>query len=278
MEEKVFFDTSDGLKLCGILSTPKQKTDKCIILCHGIGNVDKEEDGVFTQLAKKLTDVGFAVFRFDFRGQGESEGKSIDMTITKEMEDLESAIKFLQEKEYREFGILGASFGGGAVSLFTSKHSELVKALVLWNAGIDYSSKITPVTPWGKKYFGKPAFDRAEKFGFTEIGSKGFNVGKNLMDEIKILEPWKGLVGINNPILFIHGDKDSYIPYSDSVKYSKLFKNAKLITIEGGEHGFHDNSKHAEQADKATAEFFLKHMQYKSYVVSSLLHSSELLQ
>lgn len=76
------------------------------------------------------------------------------------------------------------------------------------------------------------------------------------MNELKTLKPWEGLIDINTPILFIHGDKDSYIPYSDSVKYSKLFKNAKLVTIESGEHGFHDNPKHEEQADKATVEFF----------------------
>lgn len=44
-EEKVYFGTSDGLRLCGILSRPVNGTDKCIVLCHGI-TVDKEEDGI----------------------------------------------------------------------------------------------------------------------------------------------------------------------------------------------------------------------------------------
>ena len=254
MEEKIFFKTSDGLRLCGILSVPKQKTQKCIILCHGI-TVDKEEDGIFTELARKLSNAGFTVFRFDFRGHGESEGKSVDMTTTKEAEDIEFAVKFLQEKGYKNFGILGASFGGGAVSLFIGENPNAAKALVLWNANIDYADILKPTTRWHIKYWGKPAFDRAEKFGFTEIGSGKFKVGKNLMNELKTLEPWKGLMNISVPILFIHGDKDSYIPYSDSVKYSKLFKNANLVTIEGGEHGFH-----AEKADKATVEFFLKNL------------------
>lgn len=259
MEEKVYFKTSDGLKLCGILSKPSKATDKCIILCHGI-TVDKEEDGIFTNLARKLCDSGFAVFRFDFRGHGESEGKSVDMTIAGEVSDLMAAVKFLQEKEYQEFGILCASFGGGAVSLFASKYQALVKALVLWNAAIDYEQWMNPTLPWPVKYFGKPVFDRAEKFGFTKIGSRKFKIGKKLLDEINVLEPWKGLVNINSPILFVHGDQDSYVSYSDSVKYSKLFKNATLVTIEGGEHGFHDNPKHAEQADRKTIEFFLKNL------------------
>lgn len=258
-ESKLWFKTSDGLKLCGILSKPQNSTGKCVILCHGI-TVDKEEDGIFTELAYKLCSSGFAVFRFDFRGHGESEGKSVDMTILGETKDLEAAVKFLRKIGYKKLGILGASFAGGAVSLFASSHPEKVQALILWNAGIDYSSKIRPVTPWGKKYFGKPAFERAEKFGFTEIGSRKFKIGKRLLDEFKVLKPWKNLAKLNIPILFIHGDKDSYIPYSDSVKYSKLFQNAELVTIHGAEHGFHDNPKHANSADQAAIDFFLKNM------------------
>lgn len=255
----MFFKTSDGLRLCGIVSIPREKTDKCIILCHGI-TVDKEEGGIYTNLAEKLCDEGFAVFRFDFRGHGESEGRSVDMTIKGEEKDLEAAIKFLTAKGFGKFGIVAASFAGGAVSLFASNHPEKVQALVLWNAGIDYGAKINPINQWTKKYWGKPAFERVEKFGFTEIGSRKFKIGEKLMEEIKTLKPWEKLLGIDIPILFVHGDKDSYIPYSDSVKYSNLFKNAELITIKGGEYGFRDNQKHAEQADKSTIEFFQKYL------------------
>jgi predicted alpha/beta-fold hydrolase len=107
MEEKFYFKNKDGLKLCGILTKPTKETKSCVVLCHGI-TVDKEEGGIFTKLAKKLANVGFAVFRFDFRGHGESERRSVDMTITGEERDLEN------------FGILGASFAGeGSLSIYS---------------------------------------------------------------------------------------------------------------------------------------------------------------
>lgn len=171
MEEKFYFKTSDGLRLCGILSKPQNSTNRCIILCHGI-TADKEENGIFTNLAKELMESGFNVFRFDFRGHGESEGKSVDMTVLGEVKDLEATVNFLKEKGYKDFGILDASFAGGAISVFSFARKDIVKALVLWNALIDYRSKINPVTQWGTKYWGKPAFDRVERYGFTEIGSK----------------------------------------------------------------------------------------------------------
>jgi len=259
MEEKVFFKTSDGLNLCGILSISKQKTDKCIILCHGIGNVDKDEDGIFTQLTKKLTDAEFAIFRFDFRGHGESEGKQIEMTVTGELLDLEAAAEFLRNKRYKNFGILGASFAGGAVSLFTNRNQDCVKGLILWNALIDYQSMINPVTNWEKKHWGRKAFDRAEQIGHAEIGSSKYKMGKALARELLVLKPWRLLKNVNVPILFIHGDKDDHVPFEDSVKYAKML-NAKLITIKGATHGFHEKPEYSKQADRATIDFFKKYL------------------
>jgi uncharacterized protein len=260
MEEKVFFKTSDSLKLCGILSVPELKSDKCIILCHGIGYHKDESDDMFKNFAKKLYGLGFAVFRFDFRGHGESEGKSINMTVTGETKDLEGAVKFLQNKGFKQFGILSQSFAGGATSLFTSSNQDIVKALVLWNSVIDYAEKINPTLPWTIKYWGKPAFDRVEKFGFTEIGSKKFKVGRELMEEIKILKPWEELLKLSIPVLFVHGDMDRYVRVEDSIKYSGMMRNSKLEIIHGADHGFHENQKFTEQGEKTTVEFLLKNM------------------
>ncbi|MFH1181146.1 MAG: alpha/beta hydrolase [bacterium] len=256
MEEKVYFKNGEGLKLCGILTKPSEETQKCIILCHGI-TVNKEEDGIFTKLARRSAQSGFAVFRFDFRGHGESEGNSIDLTVSGEKRDLESAVRFLQNLGYRKFGIVAASFGGGAVALFVPENQDIVKALVLWNANIDYDNTLEPKLPWPKENFGKEAMQKLEEQGYLEIGSGKFKVGKPFFVELRKLYPWKKLQNIKTPILFIHGDKDSYVPYEDSVKYSKLFQNAKLKTIVGAEHGFHEKEEDADEADNATIRFFL---------------------
>lgn len=254
MEEKIYFN-SDGLKLCGILT--RQETDKCIILCHGI-TVDKEEDGIFTNLADKLAKKGLAVFRFDFRAHGESEGNSIDLTITGEKKDLEAAYELLRKLGYKQFGILAASFAGGAVSLFTAEHPE-IKALVLWNALIDYESALNPTLAWPRKNFGPEAQKNLETQGYMEIGSSKYRIGRKLIEEMKKIKPWQELKKTKIPMLFIHGDKDTYIPYKDSVNYAKMF-NAKIEIIQGAEHGFHDNKEQEEKADNTTVEFFTQNL------------------
>ncbi|OGH32435.1 MAG: hypothetical protein A2953_01600 [Candidatus Levybacteria bacterium RIFCSPLOWO2_01_FULL_36_54] len=259
MEEKVYFTNSDGLKLCGILMSPRNKTSECIVLCHGI-TVDKDEGGVFTKLSRRLNESGFSVLRFDFRGHGESQGKSVDMTISGEIKDIKAAVNFLKNKGFKKLGMVSASFAGGATSYYISENPNTIKVLVLWNPSIDYKEYSKPTMPWKKKYWGEPAFKRVEKFGFTEVGSKKFKVGKRLIYELKNLKPWKELLKVQIPILFIHGDSDTYVSYKDSVKYSKLVKNGILVTMKGGEHGFHDKKENSDQADKATVDFLLKYL------------------
>ncbi len=258
-EEKVYFETANNLKLCGILTFPRNKTAKCVVLCHGL-TVDKEEDGIFTKLARKLAENGFFVFRFDFNGHGESDGNSIDMTVQNETEDIIAAFDYLKKRGFRNFGLVAASFAGGPASYFAKEFKKETKALVLWNSLIDYSSLIIPKNSWDREYWGKPAFERVEKFGFTEIGSGKFKVGSKLMQEIQKLEPWRELLDLYIPIVFVHGTNDEKVPYEDSVKYSKLVKNCSLVTIEGAEHGFHDRKEDSEKADKATVDFLLKNL------------------
>ncbi|MCD6381511.1 MAG: alpha/beta fold hydrolase [Candidatus Aenigmarchaeota archaeon] len=254
MEEKFFFKNGDGLKLSGILSYPEKETNKCIVLCHGI-TVDKNESGnVFKKLSDLLVKEGFATFRFDFRGHGESEGSSFDLTVTGEVRDLESVMEFLKKIGFDEFGILAASFAGGPVALFVGEHSDNIRAIVFWNSIIDYDSLLKPTLPWPKKYFGKRAMEKLERDGYIEIGKRGFEIGNSLIKEVKKLKPWERLLNVKIPMLFIHGDADTYVPYNDSVKYSKML-GAKLVTIENGEHGLNEPEEF-EKASKAVIKFF----------------------
>lgn len=256
-EEKINFKSTGGLNLCGILSKSPKSTHKCIVLCHGIV-VDKEEDGAFTNLAVKLSKAGFNVFRFDFRGHGESEGESVDLTIEGEADDIEGAFNYLKCRGYTIFGLLGASFAAGSVSLFSSAHPGLIEAIVLWNPVIDYQFLIRPKTKWAKEYWGERVFEQVSKFGFAKV--ENFKIGKPLLEEITSLEPWRLLQRLHIPILVIHGDKDTFVPYKDSVRYTRLIPNGKLETIKGAEHGFSDVKAHIEKAEKLTVSFFFNNL------------------
>jgi alpha/beta superfamily hydrolase len=259
--KKVTFNTTDNLILTGVFDFPEKNIDKnkIIILAHGI-TVDKNEGGVFVSLSNFLTKNGYTTFRFDFRGSGESEGNSVDMTIKGEVDDLNSAINYIKSEGYTEVALLAASFGGSIASFYAAEKQSNLKALCLWNPVLNYDHTfVTPTVPWIIDKVGHMVTE-IKKQGWTTLGSRKFVIGKNLWNEFLELEPYKKLKQILIPTIIIHAREDSYVPYSDSEEYISLLKNGKLITIENGEHGFHGKENGEETAQRETLKFFKKYI------------------
>lgn len=69
-----------------------------IIFYHGLMDDRNGINYMSIQQAKYLTAAGFIVYRFDFRGCGESEGSFYDLTFTRQIEDA----KLIYESVERE--------------------------------------------------------------------------------------------------------------------------------------------------------------------------------
>ena len=90
-ESLINFQSKDGLQLEGTLRTTKDSTKVAILFVHGI-TVDREEDGFYTQFAKKMDDISAMSFRFDLRGHGTSQGKYEELTLAGVINDIDSAV------------------------------------------------------------------------------------------------------------------------------------------------------------------------------------------
>ncbi len=243
---KLYFRNSDNLRLAGILTIPKKTTKTCIVLCHG-ATVDKEEGGVFTYLSKRLAKEGFAVFRFDFRGHGESQGRSVDMTIKDQQDDIDNALDTLIERGYKRFGLVAASFAGISSTYYASRHQNRIKGLVYWNAVIKTH---TLLDRWHKA----DKENNFEKKGFILRGNVKY--GRSLVKDLERLRPEKELKNIKIPVFFIHGDKDSSVPHKEALALANEI-DADMETVHGAKHGFHNKRSFKVAAEKA-ALFFSK--------------------
>ena len=248
--EKIYYESFNN-KLCGIL-TNSDKTDKIVIMCHGIrGN--KDECGAFIKLSEELLKIGYSSFRFDFNGHGESDGLDKDMTITKEISDLETTVNMLQEKGYKEIVLLGGSFGAGIVSLFPFEKYNNVKAIVLWYGCLDYD-----YARFGN-LFTEENMKQAEKNGYYISKSMNtgeeFKFGLELFKETYQYKPYESLKECNLPILFVHGDKDSALPFKLSETVSKQYSNSIFKLIKNGEHTFMNSNTAINEAIDVTINF-----------------------
>ena len=248
--EKIYYESSNN-KLCGIL-TESNNTDKIVIMCHGIrGN--KDECGAFIKLSEELLKIGYSSFRFDFNGHGESEGLDKDMTITKEINDLEVTVNMLQERGYNEFILLGGSFGAGIVSLFPFEKYNNVKGIILWYGCLDYD-----YARYGN-LFTEENKKEAELNGYYTSRSmntgKEFKFGLELFNETYLYKPYENLEKCNLPKLFVHGDIDSALPYELSEKVSNDCSNSTFKLIKGGEHTFINSDETIKEAIDVTIDF-----------------------
>ena len=100
-----------------------------------------------------------------------------------------------------------------------------------------------------------------QKKGWTELGSNKFRIGKQLFEEMEETFPFEAMKKISIPTTIIHGDKDTYVPYEDSVTYlSNLMGPKKLVTIKNAQHGFQDDSHTWRKAVDRTLYFFKKNL------------------
>ena len=135
-KRKIFFRSSKGHRLCGILSDPAgEKDHPLILLCHGF--TTSKDGRTCVRLEEKLNQNEFSTFRFDFFGHGESEGEFADITISEAVDDVQSAIRFVNDSGYERIGLVGSSFGGFA-SILTAGRSDDLFALALKSPVSDY--------------------------------------------------------------------------------------------------------------------------------------------
>lgn len=125
-------------------------------MCQGLGTSKNSRS--YVGLEKILNKAGLVSFRFDFFGHGESEGSFRNLTVSKAVDDVLSAIKFLKKMGFSVFGLAGSSFGG-LVCLIAASKSKDLSALALKCPVSNYLERECATKPekllidWKKKGF-----------------------------------------------------------------------------------------------------------------------------
>jgi len=231
MERKVWFKNSENLKLVGILHVPKHRKETGIIICHGFtGSKDKN---FIPELARSLERNNFLVLRFDFSGNGESEGKFEERTYSKYVEDLNSAVNWLGGRT-KKICVIGHSMGGSVALIEYSMHRNYDKIVLLAPAiatteftktdaeMLEKRGYIDFIDSWGeKRRITKEYFDDRKSYDETELGKS-----------------------VDIPTLIIIGDKDEVVSID---KCRELFRiipstDKKLEILKNENHVFHNKA------------------------------------
>ena len=187
---------ADGVQISAIY-LPNSKATYTILYSHG----NAEDLGDMLTILQNLQQQGFAVFAYDYRGYGTSQGTPSE---TNAYQDIDTAYNYLTTKLGvlpKQIIVYGRSVGGGPSVDLASR--QQVGGLIVESTFTKAFLVVTriPILPFDK---------------FANI------------DKIK---------KVNCPVLIIHGTSDSVIPFSHGKQLFAAAKEPKLfLGVDGADH------------------------------------------
>ena len=204
-------------------STASEK-QPAVILSHSSSLTHEAMKGYASAIAK----MGFAAYCFDFCGgsdKSKSDGKTDEMTVFTEVEDLRAVVKTVKSLDYVDSSnvcLLGSSQGGLVSALLADECPDDFAGMILFYPAFNIPEMVKMFSGFG---------------GFGDFGGM-MSMSEAYINSIKDFDVWSHIGKFSKPVCIIHGTADMIVPISNSVKAVGLYPSATLNKIEGANHGF----------------------------------------
>ncbi len=200
------------------------ESNTLVVIGHGVtGNHDRP---LLITLAETLARAGIHALRFSFAGNGGSEGRFVDCTVSKEVEDLGGVLDALPGWH---LGYAGHSMGA-AVGVQRASTDRRIQFLISL-AGMAHTAEFArrefgEVKPGAGLMWDKPECPLSQAYvdDMNRIGS--------VVEAARLVRvPW----------LFVHGTNDDVVPFQDSRDLLAVANEPKrLVELPAADHVFSD--------------------------------------
>ncbi|GAA0151598.1 hypothetical protein LIER_37315 [Lithospermum erythrorhizon] len=244
--EKVTIPNKHGEKLVGLLDDTGTKG--VVVLCHGFRS--SKDHGAMVSIAAALVSEGISAFRFDFAGNGESEGSFQYGNYRREAEDLRAVVEHFTASGREIKAIIGHSKGGNIVLLYASKYHNIFTV-------VNVSGRYR-LERGIQERLGEGFLERIKKDGFIDVKNKAgevdYRVTEEALNDRLNTDMHEACLQIDDKcrVLTVHGSADEVIATEDAIEFSKIIQNHKLQIIEGADHRY---SAHKSELAAAIVPF-----------------------
>lgn len=219
----------NGKTLRGFANVPEgDGKSPCLLILHGFGGNAYGYKGMNTKIARTLAAEGIASVRFDFYGNGESDGEFEDMLFTGLYEDAEDMFRWAAQQDFVDpdnLFLSGQSMGGYVAASCAPKLNP--KGLVLlcpgasmWNGA---AQRADAVMAQGRDWF--------------DMEGLKYNMAFNY-DLAKHPSPYEEAKGYDGPVLIARAADDKMVDDAVCQTYAQCYTDPELLTTEGGGHNF----------------------------------------
>lgn len=227
-------------KLEAIVDNPEiigQMPCRVAIIVHGFQG--SKDSSLHRMLADTLCHDGFTVIRFDFNGQGESDGEFKDMTVPKEMDDLRCVYRWVRKRfDYAlDYTLIGHSLGGAEAPMLAAElGKDSIQNVVMLAPAPSVRNMILSGKFWGAEFDSHNPPKEMAVWNNSILGGEFITTLRD-MPLYELAMPYKGRVCL------IHGDDDWLIPYTDSETYHLLLPQSEYHKLSNCEHLFYGHYK-----------------------------------
>ena len=224
---KFDFKNEQGEALSGRLELPKGKFKALALFAHCF--TCSKDIIASSVIAKKLTEQGIGVLRFDFTGLGNSEGDFSNTNFSSNVSDLISAYNSLKTQFQTPKILIGHSLGGAAVLKAAIQLPE-VKAVVTVGA----PSSVKHIA-----HLFKDNMETINSHGEAEVSLAGrpFLIKKQFIDDIQEAAVLDCVRDLRKALLVLHSPVDNTVSIDHAAKIFQAAKHPKsFISLDNTDH------------------------------------------
>lgn len=203
-----------------------------VVLNHGFGGSHTEQ-GCFVRLARTLATAGFHVFALDRTGQGDSDGEFFDVTVARDLADVNAIIDYVLSREDVEktnLHLVGLSMGAVLTTLVAAQRNKDIKSITCMSTAAAFVDEIKSGKLQGKDV------SVIKTQGYLDF--YGTRLGGAIVEETQTQEIYEAARGYDGPVRMLHGTAD-FIPVAYAEKYREIYgDNLELTIRDGADHGW----------------------------------------
>jgi pimeloyl-ACP methyl ester carboxylesterase len=218
-------------------------TEEVALLLHGLACT--KNDSFWPDLARSLP---MPSFRFDFSGNGESEGRQQFGNLWREYADIHCAVEYIETVAKKKVSVVIGHSQGGSLVLMYAASTALSKSHRP-SLYVNISGRL--LSPGSIFRFKNNALSQ-QLMSTGECEWNGTHADMRLVHTRVMMDFVSNVPSITTPVVTIHGSADTIIPLSDAQETDKLITGShRLIVVEGADHGY---KRHRKQLIEAVQE------------------------
>lgn len=284
---------SRGVRLEGLWRCPESDaaSGPLPVVVQGPGWLGLKESKLYVRYHEALVEAGFAVFVFDYRGSGASEGERTTLSPAAQLEDLVAAVSYVSGREDADperIGVFGSGGTGGGNAVMLARRDKRIRAAVSQLPvadGADWLHRMRSEEDWlrflheleddrrlraatgsgrlvdPRKEIMVATAERASSGAKSDVDGKAPDlVSLETADEILEYRPLEAARGLTTPLLVIGVENDAVTPTDHALRLYEVAAGPRELIIQRRTSHYAAYDRYWSQVTPEIVGWFERHL------------------